>query len=49
MRISRILITNWIALDCCLAAYVAGWLWTYREGLMLLGKDGLRWLSLVTQ
>lgn len=33
MRISRILITAWIACDCCLAAYSAGLCWTYRAAI----------------
>ena len=33
MRVSRILLMNWIALDICMAAYCGGWLWTYRGAI----------------
>lgn len=46
MRISRILITQWIAADACLAAFSAGWLWTYRIILLDFWEDALRWLDL---
>jgi hypothetical protein len=41
MRLSRILIMNWIGLLICGAAYCAGWLWTYQHTLVALWKDGL--------
>ena len=44
MRASRILLTGWISCLFCLAAYDAGWLWSYQTNSVdMVDVENLCW------
>jgi hypothetical protein len=46
MKLLRLPIAHWIVALCGLAAYDAGWLWSYRGTLYSLWEEVSRCLSL---
>jgi hypothetical protein len=46
-RISQILTAKLIASEICVAVYCAGWVWTERQGFILLWEDFSKWYALI--